>query len=109
MNKIETSFAEKMIKLADWRPFSMFLHSSSLNSATLFMSSKYEKSETAQLNAINLCRHYHETNNSKPTQQSIVSIMYKNAVYAIKEEEIFCDSYNAASGGRKCMPFMKTC
>lgn len=72
MNKIRAFLDERMEKLVDCPPFSKFLLSSLLKSAMSFMNAEYERSEHAQIKPTYRYRHYHEVNNFKHVQHSIV-------------------------------------
>lgn len=45
--------------------------------------------ETAQLNTIQLCRHYFEKHHFKPVQHAVVTNMCKRSVYALQEKRKF--------------------
>lgn len=88
-NRVGAETVEEPALLSDCRPFSSFIHSSSLKSATLFIKDSKVYDTVAQINTIYRYKHYFETSGFKTVQLVTVTKTFKNAVSALRKEETF--------------------
>lgn len=76
-----------VLVLANCRLFSSLLLNSSLKSATIFMKGDPVNGEGSQLNTVRHCKHSIEMNNCNPVRHGAVTTHFKNAMYALQEEQ----------------------